>query len=197
MLALVTNIGQHCSCAKSVVGSGKRPLQTTAWRFAYGVARTDTLIALLLAVAILAAIGGFAASAFPQKKRRARGPFLLGFVCGLTAGAILRGRRRGLNLLGALTGRADVRPLRAGIRRDTVRFAARALTCLPRHVSECCLGRGPGQHPDHFLHRVGGCRDDADVRMRECWRTCICGRNRDADSVMSSPGRPNCARTTP
>ena len=54
------------------------------------------LIALLLAVAIIAAIRGFIASAVAQRnKRRARGFFLLGFFCGLMAGAILRGRRRG------------------------------------------------------------------------------------------------------
>lgn len=85
------------------------------------------LIALLLAVATIAAIGGFVASAL-RNRRRARGPFILGFFCGLMAGAILRGRRHGLNVLGALAGRTDVRPLGAGIRRDTVRFAARALT---------------------------------------------------------------------
>jgi hypothetical protein len=93
------------------------------------------LIALLLAVATIAAIGGFAASAVARRnKRRARGPFLLGFVCGLMAGAILRGRRHGLNVLGALAGRTDVRPLGAGMGRDTVRFAARALTFAASHV---------------------------------------------------------------
>ena len=93
------------------------------------------LIALLLAVAIVAAVGGFVASAFMRKhKRRAHGPLLLGFVCGLTAGAMLRGRRHALNALGALAGRKDVRPLSAGIRRDTVRFAARALTFAASHV---------------------------------------------------------------
>jgi hypothetical protein len=84
------------------------------------------LIALLLAVATIAAMGGFASAVARRNRRRARGPFLLGFFCGLAAGAILRGRR--LNVLGALAGRTDVRPLGAGIRRDTVRFAARALT---------------------------------------------------------------------
>ena len=54
------------------------------------------LIALLVAVAIIAAICGFIASAVARRnKRRARGFFLLGFFCGLMAGAILRGRRRG------------------------------------------------------------------------------------------------------
>ena len=85
------------------------------------------LISLLLAVAIIAATCGFIASAVVRRnKRRARRLFLLGFFCGLMAGAILRGRRRGLNALGAVARCADVRPLRAGIRRGTGRFAARA-----------------------------------------------------------------------
>ena len=93
------------------------------------------LIALLLAVTALAAVGGFVASAVARRnRRRARGLFLLGFVCGLMAGAILRGRRNGLNLLGALAGRTDVRPLGAGIWRDTARFAARALTFGASHA---------------------------------------------------------------
>ena len=93
------------------------------------------LIALLLAVATMAAMGGYVASAVARRnRRRARGPFLLGFFCGLTASAMLRGRRHALNALGALAGRTDVRPLGAGIRRDTVRFAARALTFAASHV---------------------------------------------------------------
>ncbi len=49
------------------------------------------LIALLLGVAIIAAICGFVASAVARRnRRRARGFFLLGFFCGLMAGAILR-----------------------------------------------------------------------------------------------------------
>jgi uncharacterized membrane protein YeaQ/YmgE (transglycosylase-associated protein family) len=93
------------------------------------------LIALLLAVAIIAAIGGFIASAVTRRnKRRARGFFLLGFFCGWMAGSILRGRRRGLNGLGALARCVDVRPPRARIRHDTGRFAARALTVAASHV---------------------------------------------------------------
>jgi hypothetical protein len=50
------------------------------------------LISLLLAVAIIAATCGFFASAVVRRnKRRARGFFLLGFFCGLMAGAILPG----------------------------------------------------------------------------------------------------------
>ena len=101
------------------------------------------LISLLLAVAIIAATCGFTASAVVRRnKRRARGFFLLGFFCGLTAGAILHGRRRGLNALGAVARCADVRPLRAGIRRGTARFTARALTFAASHVR---LGLSPPQ----------------------------------------------------
>ena len=60
------------------------------------------LISLLLAVAIIAATCGFIASAVARRnERRTRGVFLLGFSCGWMAGSILRGRRRGLNALGA------------------------------------------------------------------------------------------------
>ena len=76
------------------------------------------LIALLVVVAIIAAICGFIASAVARRnKRRARGFFHLGFFCGLMAGAILRGRRRG-----------------------TGHFAARALTFAASHVQ---LGMWP------------------------------------------------------
>jgi hypothetical protein len=55
------------------------------------------LIALLLAVAAFGSITGFIASAAIQRKRRHARRFLaLGFVCGLMAGAVLRGRLRSL-----------------------------------------------------------------------------------------------------
>jgi uncharacterized membrane protein YeaQ/YmgE (transglycosylase-associated protein family) len=101
------------------------------------------LISLLVAVAIIAATCGFIASAVVRRnKRRARGFFLLGFFCGLMAGAILRGRRRGLNALGAVARCADVRPPITGIRRGTGRFAARALTFGASHAR---LGLWPPQ----------------------------------------------------
>jgi len=82
------------------------------------------LIALLLAVAIVAATGGFVASAIARtNKRRTHRLFLLGFVCGLTAGAVLRGRRRSLHAWRPLDGRADLRPL-----------AAHALTFAASHA---------------------------------------------------------------
>jgi uncharacterized membrane protein YeaQ/YmgE (transglycosylase-associated protein family) len=101
------------------------------------------LIALLVAVAIIAAICGFIASAVARRnKRRARGFFLVGFFCGLMAGAILRGRRRGLHALGALARRAHVRPPITGIRRGTGRFAVRAFAFAASHVR---LGLRPPQ----------------------------------------------------
>jgi len=102
------------------------------------------LIFLLVAVAIIATTCGFIASAVVRRnRRRARGFFLLGFLCGLTAGAILPGRRRGLNALGAVARCADVDPRRAGIRRGTGRFVARALTIA---VSHGRLGLPPQWH---------------------------------------------------
>ena len=59
------------------------------------------LIFLLLAVAIIAAIGGFIASAVARRnKRRLRGFFLFGFFCGFLTGAIAGRRRRGRTPLG-------------------------------------------------------------------------------------------------
>ena len=87
------------------------------------------LISLLLAVAIIAAICGFIASAVVRRNnRRARGFFLLGFLCGFIASPILRRRRRGLNVLGAVTRCADVRPLTAWIRHGAGCFAVQAPT---------------------------------------------------------------------
>lgn len=101
------------------------------------------LIVLLVAVATIAAICGFIASAVARRnKRRARGSFLVGFVCGLMAGTILRGRRRGLNALGALARCADVRPPITGIRRGTGRVAVRAITFAASHLR---LGLWPPQ----------------------------------------------------
>jgi hypothetical protein len=67
------------------------------------------LIALILAVALTAWITGFvAAAATHRKKRHARRFMALGFVCGLMAGATLRGRRRGLALLGLMGDRRAI-----------------------------------------------------------------------------------------
>jgi hypothetical protein len=58
---------------------------------------------LLVAVAGIAAVCGFIASAvILRKKRHARRYFILGVVTGLTAAAITRGRYRNLSALAAL-----------------------------------------------------------------------------------------------
>jgi|SRR5271166_911493 len=93
------------------------------------------LISLLLAVAAIAAASGFIASAIARRnKRRTRRSFLLGFFCGLMAGSILRGRRRGLKALGALARRGDLRSRRAGSRGGTRRFAVHTLPLAASHV---------------------------------------------------------------
>jgi hypothetical protein len=93
------------------------------------------LISLFLAVAIVAAMCGYTASAVVRRnKRRARGFFLLGFCCGWMAGPMLRGRRRGLNALEAVDRCLDVRSRRAGKRRGTGRFAIDVLTLAASHV---------------------------------------------------------------
>jgi hypothetical protein len=72
------------------------------------------LIALAITLASIAAMCGLIASPVARRnKRRARTFFLVGFLCGLTAGAIPRARRRGLRALRALASCAAVRPLRA------------------------------------------------------------------------------------
>jgi hypothetical protein len=60
------------------------------------------LILLLVAVAIIAAAGGFLGSLIVQrKKRRARGYFLFGFLCGATVTTIRRMRRGGAHRFAA------------------------------------------------------------------------------------------------
>jgi hypothetical protein len=93
------------------------------------------LISLLLAVAMIAAACGFITSAVSRRnKRRTHRLFLLGFVCGLIAGLILRRRLRGLNALRAIARCTDVRLLSVGKRYGTDRFAARALTFVASNV---------------------------------------------------------------
>jgi hypothetical protein len=87
------------------------------------------LIVLLIAVAAIAATSGFLGSVVVRRrKRRTRGIFVLGFLCGVTAGTILRTRRRILYALGAVGHGVGVRPRSAGTRGDAYRFAAHALT---------------------------------------------------------------------
>jgi ribosomal protein L37E len=85
------------------------------------------LIALLLAIAVIAATCGFAASAARTRKRRAKGIFLLGVFCGFLAGLTVRRRHRDPKTLAVVALRAGVRPLIAGMRCGTRSFTARAL----------------------------------------------------------------------
>ena len=72
--------------------------------------------AVLLVIAIAAVAGGFWGSVIARRKKsRARGPFLVGVLCGLMAGVALTGRPRGLNAIGASTLKAVIRPPRSGI----------------------------------------------------------------------------------
>lgn len=83
MLALVTNSDERCRSGEE--GGSLGPMY---------------MIALLLAVAIIGAISGFIASAAVlRKRRRARRYFVLGLLCGLTTGAMLRRRRRAIGRL--------------------------------------------------------------------------------------------------
>lgn len=86
---------------------------------------TTQLIVLLVGVAIIAATTGFLASVVVRRRRRrARGVFVLGFLCGVTAGAVVRTRRR---IRRALAQGVGGRPRRIETRSDAYRFAAHAL----------------------------------------------------------------------
>lgn len=69
------------------------------------------LIALLVAVLAAAVCGYIASTAPPRSKRRARGHFVLGFCCGVAAGAILRRKLlRAARSALATTSVADILP---------------------------------------------------------------------------------------
>ncbi|MDT5068865.1 MAG: hypothetical protein QOK02_5020 [Mycobacterium sp.] len=84
------------------------------------------LLVLLAAVAIVAAASGFLGSVVMRRRRhRARGVFVLGFLCGVAAGALPRTRRR---IRYALRGVSrGIPPRRAETRSDAYRLAARAV----------------------------------------------------------------------
>ena len=64
------------------------------------------LIALLLVVAALSSVCGYVGSAISRRKKRsARAYFTVGFFCGVTTSAVLRGRRRALHALAAVVRR--------------------------------------------------------------------------------------------
>ena len=71
---------------------------------------TTPLIALLVAVATMAALGGFFASTVIRRQnRRTRRVFVVGVFCGLLAGELLHSRHRGLRALSAVALRNDLR----------------------------------------------------------------------------------------
>lgn len=89
------------------------------------------LTAALIVIAVASAAGGLLVSAIArQKKRRVRGPFLVGVVCGFMVGVALAGRRRGLNAVGASALYAVNRQLRAWFGLATEGVVARALTVV-------------------------------------------------------------------
>jgi hypothetical protein len=83
------------------------------------------LIALLAVAAVAAASGFIASTVIRKRRRRARGYLVVGFCCGLLAGAMLR-KWRGLNVVGAIMQRGGSRPLRAVI--PGIHFATRTAT---------------------------------------------------------------------
>ncbi|MGB2923200.1 MAG: hypothetical protein WA944_21205 [Mycobacterium sp.] len=60
---------------------------------------TAQLISLLLAVTVVATLSGFFAAVVTRRpRRRTRGIFVAGVVCGVLARELVRGRRRALAL---------------------------------------------------------------------------------------------------
>jgi hypothetical protein len=90
-----------------------------------------THLIALLAVATVAAACGFIASTVSRKrKRRTRGYLVVGFCCGLFAGAMLR--RRGLKALRAIEWHRGSGPLSAVI--PGIHFAARTANFAASHL---------------------------------------------------------------
>lgn len=95
------------------------------------------LVWLLVALAVLATtrtlVGVLAAR---RNRRRTRGVFVVGFLCGATATALLARGGRCRQALGGVT-RHVVAARRAGVRRSADRAAGRVLTALadPRRRS--------------------------------------------------------------
>jgi len=111
------------------------------------------LIVLLVAVAITAAACGFLGSVVVRRrKRRARGVFALGFLCGVTAGALLRTRRRIRHALGQGVG---VRARTVETRGDAYRLAARvlALAVTAGRDATPFVNRQPARHRSRLAGR--------------------------------------------
>jgi hypothetical protein len=96
---------------------------------------TTQLIALLLGVVAVATLGGFAAATVAQRnKRRARGYFVAGLICGLLAGVVVRKRYRGVKAFAAVARRVDLHPRIVGISGGAGRLAAGVLTAAASHA---------------------------------------------------------------
>ncbi|MDT5118083.1 MAG: hypothetical protein QOE30_3822 [Mycobacterium sp.] len=109
------------------------------------------LIVLLVAVAITAAACGFLGSVVVRRrKRRARGVFVLGFLCGVTAGALLRTRRHIRHALGR-----GVRSRTVETRGDAYRLAARtlALAVTAGRDATPFVNRQPARHRSRLAGR--------------------------------------------
>jgi hypothetical protein len=86
---------------------------------------------LLVGLAVIAAACTFSWSIVARrKKRRARGFFVLGFICGVTAGVMLKRRRRTFQGLRPVLRWLGVRRRIAGIYSGAEYFPARALTTM-------------------------------------------------------------------
>ncbi|MCZ8382730.1 hypothetical protein O6P37_28045 [Mycobacterium sp. CPCC 205372] len=98
------------------------------------------LVWLLVALAVLATtrtlVGVMAAR---RNRRRARGFFVLGFLCGATATAMVARGGRGRQALGVAT-RHVVAARRAGVLRSADRVAGRVLTALGDPRQRCVAG---------------------------------------------------------
>lgn len=95
-------------------------------------------IAVLLMIATVGGLWAFMIA--PRKRRPARGPFLVGVLCGVTVGVALTARRRGLNAFGAATLKAVLRTPRLGTGTPLDGVAARALT-----AAAAVVRRGTGR----------------------------------------------------
>ena len=95
-------------------------------------------ISAIAVLVMIATVGGlWAFMIAPRKRRPARGPLLVGVLCGVTVGIALTARRRSLNAVGARTLRALLGPPRAGSGISLDGVAAQALTAaaaVVRHL---------------------------------------------------------------
>ncbi|MGY4652625.1 hypothetical protein [Mycobacterium sp. URHB0021] len=101
-----------------------------------GLLGTAHLISLLIGLVAVAALGGFAAATVAQRsKRRARGHFVAGLVCGLLVGVVVRRRYRGVKAFASMARRVEPPPrITAGMSGGARRVAAGALAVAVSHA---------------------------------------------------------------